>query len=110
VLLYGFGKYVIPVDVHVHRLANLFGWVKTKKPEETKVALERKIKGKERAAVNCALVSLGQETGYSAEKMNEILGKHLTKAAYSKLKPGQPANRKKKDGRLPIEALGESMR
>lgn len=35
VLVYGFGKYAIPVDVHVHRVSNRLGLVKTKSPEET---------------------------------------------------------------------------
>ena len=31
----------IGVDVHVHRITNRLGWVKTKQPEETKLALEK---------------------------------------------------------------------
>jgi endonuclease-3 len=30
----------IGVDVHVHRITNLWGWHKTSKPEETRAALE----------------------------------------------------------------------
>lgn len=30
----------IGVDTHVHRICNRLGWVKTKQPEETRVALE----------------------------------------------------------------------
>jgi endonuclease-3 len=39
VLVYAFKKPAIPVDVHVHRISNRLGWVKTKTPEET----ERKL-------------------------------------------------------------------
>lgn len=30
----------IGVDVHVHRLCNMWGWVNTKTPEQTRLALE----------------------------------------------------------------------
>lgn len=73
VLLYGYGKPVIPVDTHVHKMANLLGWVRTKRPEQTKHALEKMIRGRVRASVNCALVSLGQETRYNKEKLVKIL-------------------------------------
>lgn len=50
----------IGVDVHVHRIANLWGWVKTKAPEETRMALEAWLpKGKWRE-INWLLVGLGQ--------------------------------------------------
>jgi endonuclease-3 len=39
VLLYGFHKPALPVDTHVHRIANRLGWIKTVSPEETETAL-----------------------------------------------------------------------
>jgi endonuclease-3 len=39
VLVYAFHRPAIPVDVHVHRIANRLGWVATKDPEETETAL-----------------------------------------------------------------------
>jgi len=39
VLVYAFKKPAIPVDVHVHRVANRLGWVRTKTPEKTEEAL-----------------------------------------------------------------------
>ena len=75
VLLYGYGAEVVPVDTHVHKLANIFGWVKTKTPEQTKIELEKLVKGNKRKVVNCVLVSLGQETRYNTTKMNKALGK-----------------------------------
>lgn len=35
-----FGKEALYVDIHVHRISNRLGLVKTKKPEETQIALE----------------------------------------------------------------------
>jgi len=40
VLVYAFKIPAIPVDVHVHRISNRLGWVKTKNPEKTEVALK----------------------------------------------------------------------
>ena len=39
VLCFSFGKQVIPVDVHVHRIPNKIGWIKTKTPEQTEQEL-----------------------------------------------------------------------
>ncbi len=39
VLVYAFGLQAIPVDTHVHRIANRLGWVRTRTPEETERAL-----------------------------------------------------------------------
>jgi len=39
VLAFSFGKEVIPVDTHVHRVPNRLGWIKTKTPEESEVEL-----------------------------------------------------------------------
>lgn len=39
VLVYGFRKNAIPVDVHVHRISNRLGLVQTKSPEETELEL-----------------------------------------------------------------------
>ena len=42
VLAKGFNKPAICVDVHVHRIFNRLGYVKTKTPEETEFALRKK--------------------------------------------------------------------
>lgn len=39
VMVYGFGEPAIPVDVHVHRLANRMGVIRTRSPEESETAL-----------------------------------------------------------------------
>ena len=46
VLVYAFEKPAIPVDIHVHRISNRLGLVKTKNPEETEQELMKKIKKK----------------------------------------------------------------
>jgi len=39
VIVYSFGQDAIPVDIHVHRISNRLGWVKTKTPEQTEEKL-----------------------------------------------------------------------
>ncbi|HEY7694874.1 MAG TPA: endonuclease III [Nitrososphaeraceae archaeon] len=60
VLVYGFRKPAIPVDVHVHRISNRIGIVNTKKPEETEIVLEKSIDRKYWTAVNETFVVFGQ--------------------------------------------------
>ncbi|EQL32016.1 hypothetical protein BDFG_05738 [Blastomyces dermatitidis ATCC 26199] len=50
----------IGVDVHVHRITNLWGWHKTKTPEETRAALESWLPKDKWHEVNKLLVGLGQ--------------------------------------------------
>ncbi|ORM41130.1 Endonuclease III-like protein 1 [Babesia sp. Xinjiang] len=50
----------IAVDLHVHRIANRLGWVKTKTPEETRIKLQSLIPQKLWAEVNHLLVGFGQ--------------------------------------------------
>jgi len=50
----------IGVDVHVHRITNLWGWHATKGPEETRVALEAWLPRDKWHEVNTLLVGLGQ--------------------------------------------------
>lgn len=60
VLVYGFRKPAIPVDVHVHRISNRIGIVNTKKPEETEIVLQKSIDRKHWIAVNETFVVFGQ--------------------------------------------------
>jgi len=41
VLAFAFGKLVLPIDIHCHRIPNRLGWVKTKNPVETEKELEK---------------------------------------------------------------------
>lgn len=60
VLVYGFRKPAIPVDVHVHRISNRIGIVNTKNPEETEIVLQKSIDRKHWIAVNETFVVFGQ--------------------------------------------------
>eukprot|EP01063_Lacrimia_lanifica_P024974 TRINITY_DN32776_c0_g1_i1.p1 TRINITY_DN32776_c0_g1~~TRINITY_DN32776_c0_g1_i1.p1 ORF type:complete len:356 (+),score=151.95 TRINITY_DN32776_c0_g1_i1:66-1133(+) len=50
----------IGVDVHVHRLANRYGWVDTKQAEQTRVHLEQWLPRAYWSAINHVLVGWGQ--------------------------------------------------
>ena len=60
VLVYVYKQDAIPVDTHVHRIANRLGWVKTKTPQETELALEKIIPKKYWQHINEALVMHGK--------------------------------------------------
>lgn len=50
----------ICVDTHVHRIANRFGWVRTRTPEQTEQALYKVVPRRWWADVNLFLVTWGQ--------------------------------------------------
>ncbi|KAI5811419.1 DNA glycosylase, partial [Peziza echinospora] len=50
----------IGVDVHVHRIVNLWGWVKTNDPEQTRIALEKWLPREKWREINKLLVGFGQ--------------------------------------------------
>jgi endonuclease III len=60
VLTLGFGKPGICVDTHVHRISNRFGYVMTRSPEETEMALREKLPGEWWIPINDILVAFGQ--------------------------------------------------
>ncbi len=60
VLSEGFNKPAICVDVHVHRIFNRLGYVKTKNPEETEFALREKLPKKYWIPINSLMVTHGQ--------------------------------------------------
>jgi endonuclease-3 len=60
VVTVGYGKPGICVDVHVHRISNRWGYVKTKSPEETEQALRRKLPQRYWMIYNNLLVPYGQ--------------------------------------------------
>lgn len=57
-----FDKDAICVDTHVHRIMNIWGYVKTKTPEETEKALRKKLPRRHWKEVNKILVAFGQGT------------------------------------------------
>lgn len=60
VLARAFGKNTLGVDVHVHRISNRLGLVKTKNRDETEKQLVRKIPEKHIRALNRNFVAFGQ--------------------------------------------------
>lgn len=56
----GFGLPGICVDTHVHRICNIWGYVRTKTPEETEYALRDKLPRRYWIAFNKLLVTFGQ--------------------------------------------------
>jgi endonuclease III len=60
VLVYGFKRAAIPVDIHVHRISNRIGIVNTKNPEETENVLQKSIDKKYWIRVNETFVTFGQ--------------------------------------------------
>jgi endonuclease-3 len=60
VLVYAFDKPAIPVDVHVHRISNRLGLVRTKMPEQTELQLSRLVDRRLWTKVNDMFVMYGQ--------------------------------------------------
>lgn len=60
VMAKGFCEPAICVDVHVHRISNRLGYVKTKTPDETELALRKKLPKEYWLDINTLLVTFGQ--------------------------------------------------
>ena len=60
VVAVAFKKPAICVDTHVHRITNIWGYVATKTPLETEMALRQKLPGKYWIRFNSILVAFGQ--------------------------------------------------
>ncbi len=60
VVTQGFNRPGICVDVHVHRISNRLGYVRTRNPEETEMALRAKLPRRYWIGYNDLLVSFGQ--------------------------------------------------
>jgi endonuclease-3 len=60
VVTIGFAKPGICVDTHVHRISNRLGYVRTRTPEETEMALRAKLPRRYWIGYNDLLVSFGQ--------------------------------------------------
>lgn len=60
VLVYAFKQDAIPVDIHVHRISNRLGWVRTKTPEDTEQKLMKLVPRKHWQAINDTFVSHGK--------------------------------------------------
>lgn len=60
VLVEGYGIPAVCVDTHVHRISNRIGYVKTKTPDQTEMALRKKLPEKHWIRYNEILVAFGQ--------------------------------------------------
>ena len=60
VVVAGYGKLGICVDTHVHRITNIWGYVKTRTPEQTEFELRAKLPKRYWMEINDLLVSFGQ--------------------------------------------------
>lgn len=60
VVTLGFQKAGIAVDTHVHRISNRLGYVRTRTPEKTEMALRRKLPSRYWIVFNDLLVAYGQ--------------------------------------------------
>ena len=60
VVTLGYGKPGICVDTHVHRITNRWGYVSTKTPEQTEMALRARLPRAYWIEINDELVALGQ--------------------------------------------------
>ncbi len=60
VLTVGYNKPGICVDTHVHRITNRWGYVKTRTPEQTEMALRKKLPKQYWKELNGLLVAFGQ--------------------------------------------------
>lgn len=60
VVTLAFGKPGIAVDTHVHRIANRWGYVSTRTPDQTEMALRAKLPRRYWIAINDLLVAFGQ--------------------------------------------------
>ena len=61
VMILAFDKPAMCVDTHVHRISNRFGYIKTKTPFESEIALREKLPIKHWKTYNSILVAFGQE-------------------------------------------------
>ncbi len=60
VVTLGYGKPGICVDIHVHRISNRWGYLRTKTPEQTEMVLRRKLPRRYWLIYNDLLVTFGQ--------------------------------------------------
>lgn len=60
VLVYAYKQDAIPVDIHVHRISNRLGWVKTKAPEDTEARLMKLVPKRHWQLINDTFVMHGK--------------------------------------------------
>ena len=60
VLAFAFGKEVLPIDTHCHRIPNRLGWIKTKNPVQTETELMKILPRKYWKDFNAIFVQFGK--------------------------------------------------
>lgn len=60
VLSFAFGKEVLPIDTHCHKIPNRLGWIETKTPEQTELALKEILPEKYWREFNAIFVLFGK--------------------------------------------------
>lgn len=68
----GFNKPAICVDVHVHRIFNRLGYVKTKTPDESEMELRKKLPEKFWIDINTLMVTHGQNVCKPIKPLCEV--------------------------------------
>ncbi|CAG8064722.1 unnamed protein product [Penicillium nalgiovense] len=100
----------IGVDVHVHRITNLWGWNKTKTPEETRKALQSWLPDNKWYEINNLLVGLGQTVCLPVKRRCgdcKLAGLRLCKSEIRGLEPTLKAKKSPEvdEPKVKIEAL-----
>lgn len=85
VLVYGFKKPAICVDVHVHRISNRMGLVETKTPEQTEEKLKKLVPKKYWLEINDLLVQFGQTICRPVNPLHDICPVNECCKLYSEL-------------------------
>jgi len=61
VLAFAYGKSVLPIDTHCHRIPNRLGWITTKNPIQTEIELNKILPKKYWREFNAIFVQFGKE-------------------------------------------------
>ena len=99
----------IGVDVHVHRITNLWGWHNTKNPEETRGWLEGWLPRSRWHEINRVLVGLGQTVCLPVGRRCgecDLAGKGLCKAEIRGWKDNRSPKKEKKEVKGEIKMEG----
>lgn len=92
----------IGVDVHVHRITNLWGWHKTSTPEQTRAELEAWLPREKWHEINHLLVGFGQTICLPVGRNCgdcELSGRGLCPSAVA----GSPRKKVKKEAKIKVE-------
>ncbi|KAJ6086317.1 hypothetical protein N7486_010598 [Penicillium sp. IBT 16267x] len=107
------GKHLgIGVDVHVHRITNLWGWHQTKNPEETRMALQSWLPHDKWHEINKLLVGLGQTVCLPVKRRCGecyLAGTKLCKSEVKGLAAHPRPDPKREEPRIKIETLVEAV-